>query len=192
MREPVSDSANDPSDRHALASVWKIVSPPLVMILLAVVGAWGYRSGWHFTGKSEDSAVPAAADRPRLVRNATPPTWCDVHGVHVCPLCRPELAELAKPPQTTEAERQRIARALGVRPRAENRRDTRWCEYQIEFPTAEAPDRFGVNIAVAWPSAVTEAVTAPGEIVYQRSRVSRPSVRAAGTVARVFHKVGDA
>ena len=192
MREPVSESVTPMPARHAFSRVWRAVSPLLVLALLAGVGAWGYRSDWRFSGKPMDTTKSSDANEPRRVHAASAVGWCDAHGVHVCPLCRPDAAQLAKPPAVTDADRERVARALAVRPRTENRRDARWHEYQIEFPTAEAADRFGIDIAVVWPSAVTEAVTAPGELTYQPSRLSRPAARAPGTVARVFHKVGDA
>ena len=189
MREPVPDS--DTTVARPFAWIWRAVSPLLVLFVLAGVGVWGSRTGWRFVGASAEPLAPPEAEGPRRVFSPPPVSWCADHGVHVCPLCQPDAAELAKPPVIGEADRTRVAKALSVRPRAENRRNSHWHEYRIEFPTAGAADRFGVDIAVAWQSAMTEAITAPGEITYVPSRVAKPGARAAGTVARVFHKVGD-
>src|SRR5262245_6192408 len=46
--------------------------------------------------------------------------WCKTHGVHECPLCHPEAAELPSPAAVTAADRDRAARALAFTERTAN------------------------------------------------------------------------
>lgn len=61
----------------------------------------------------------------------------------------------------------------------------------IEFPSAEAAEKAGIDIAPAWRTAVTEAVAGGGEVGYDPTRVARLSARAGGAAWRVFKAVGD-
>src|SRR5262245_54872786 len=138
MRDSVPEANNPTVAPGALARVWRALSPLLVLAVLAAVGVWGFRSGWRLSDKSVDSTATTDVDAPRRVSTASTGGWCDVHGVHICPLCRPEVAELAKPPDVTAADRDRAKRALAVHVRAENRRDVRWHEFQIDFQIGRA------------------------------------------------------
>src|SRR5712664_1908268 len=107
MRELVSESATPLPAPTVFARVWRAVSPLLVLLLLAGLGVWGYRSGWRFSGKPADATTPPDMNRPRREHAAPTGAWCDAHGVHVCPLCRSDAAQLAKPPAVTDADRER-------------------------------------------------------------------------------------
>jgi cobalt-zinc-cadmium efflux system membrane fusion protein len=62
----------------------------------------------------------------------------------------------------------------------------------IAFDSAEAVERAGIDVTPAWTAAMTEAVTAGGEVRFDPARVARLSARAGGPVRRVFKTVGDA
>jgi cobalt-zinc-cadmium efflux system membrane fusion protein len=61
----------------------------------------------------------------------------------------------------------------------------------IEFPSAEAAAKAGIDIAPAWRTTVTEAVAGSGEVGFDPTRVARLSARAGGTAWRVSKVVGD-
>jgi cobalt-zinc-cadmium efflux system membrane fusion protein len=65
-------------------------------------------------------------------------------------------------------------------------------EVTIVFDSAEAVERAGIDATPAWTAAMTEAVTAGGEVRFDPARVARLSARAGGPVWRVFKTVGDA
>ncbi|HEX3313307.1 MAG TPA: hypothetical protein VHR72_00385, partial [Gemmataceae bacterium] len=46
--------------------------------------------------------------------------WCAEHGVHDCPLCHPEVAELLTPTTITDADRKRATDALAFKERPKN------------------------------------------------------------------------
>lgn len=61
----------------------------------------------------------------------------------------------------------------------------------VEFPSAEAVDRAGIDIAPVWHSAMTDAVSASGELSFDPTRVARLTPRAQGSVWRVLRTAGD-
>ena len=46
--------------------------------------------------------------------------WCKLHGVHECPLCHPELAQLSDGPTVSADDLRRAAASLDFAPRTEN------------------------------------------------------------------------
>lgn len=61
----------------------------------------------------------------------------------------------------------------------------------IVFPSAEAVDKAGIDIAPVWRTAMTESITASGEAQFDPTLVARISPRAPGTAWRVSKTVGD-
>jgi cobalt-zinc-cadmium efflux system membrane fusion protein len=64
-------------------------------------------------------------------------------------------------------------------------------EAVIVFESAAIVDQFGIDVTPAWTAAMTEAVSAGGEIGFDPARVARLSARAGGPVRRVLKTVGD-
>jgi cobalt-zinc-cadmium efflux system membrane fusion protein len=64
-------------------------------------------------------------------------------------------------------------------------------ELAVEFDSAEAVEKAGIDITPAWRSAVTESVGASGEVLFDPTRVTRVSARASGTAWQVFKAAGD-
>ncbi len=62
---------------------------------------------------------------------------------------------------------------------------------RIEFPSAEAVDKVGIQVAPIQMRALTRSVTAPGMVDYEHGRYVRLTARAAGAVVRVDKELGD-
>jgi cobalt-zinc-cadmium efflux system membrane fusion protein len=127
--------------------------------------------------------------RPQLLRE-TSYGWCAEHGIDDCPLDHPEVAQLSAPPDTGELK-EVAARALALRPRAENNSRCQLHTHHIQFASLESADKAGVDIALVDQQAVLETVTANGELVYDPTRAARLSSRAPGAVWRVVKQVGQ-
>ena len=117
--------------------------------------------------------------------------WCQAHGVHRCPLCRPELAQLPARPVVSAADRDRAARSLAFTLRAENDPKCKKHQRLIQLASDEVATRIGIVFAPAVRGPVDESVHAPGEVAYDPTRVARVTARTGGTVYRVERQVGD-
>ncbi|GIW98901.1 MAG: hypothetical protein KatS3mg111_2234 [Pirellulaceae bacterium] len=210
--DPAQLSAIHSSSRssHGL-NARRFASQTLTVIMLTILGGiafWGHRTGWRFPKFSElvgdlptppvawceEHGVPEAeciACNADLMPKGKLYGWCKVHGVHECVLEHPELAQLDRPPLISFADLQRAAKALEVRPRPENDPGCKMHLRRIQFPSIEAADKAGIDIALVDRGPVTEAIRANGEVVYDPTRVARLASRAAGTVWLVEKNVGD-
>lgn len=117
--------------------------------------------------------------------------WCRTHGVHDCPLCHPELAQLPHSAVVSQDDIERAARGLALAPRVENNSRCKLHQQRIQFASAEVAARLGIEVAPVGRGAVMESVVANGEIVYDPTRVAHLAARAAGTVWRVEKQLGD-
>ncbi len=117
--------------------------------------------------------------------------WCNVHGVAQCPLEHPDVAQLKSGGVIGQDDLDRAARALALAPRAENNSRCLLHQRRIQFASAEAVDKAGIDIAVVDSEPVVEAVVANGEVVYDQTRSAHLASRVAGTVWRVERQVGD-
>ncbi len=131
-----------------------------------------------------------------VVRLVAPPTpsygWCSAHGVHDCPLDHPEVAQLDKPHTVSRGELDRSQRALAVRPRHENSPAFPLSGWRLRFESKDAVDKAGIDITPAWTTAITEAVSASGEVQFDPTRMARVTSRVPGIARFVGKKVGDA
>jgi membrane fusion protein, heavy metal efflux system len=117
--------------------------------------------------------------------------WCKKHGVHECPLCNPESAQKPLPPVVTAEDTERTNRALAFAPRVENNSKCKLHQRRIQFSEVEMLTRLGIDVTPVTQAPVAEFVTAPGEIVYDPTRVARLSAKVPGTVWMVWKQVGD-
>lgn len=62
---------------------------------------------------------------------------------------------------------------------------------RIEFGSAGEVDAAGIDITPAWPTRLTEEVTAGGEVAFDPGRVARLPARAGGVTRRVYKAAGD-
>jgi cobalt-zinc-cadmium efflux system membrane fusion protein len=97
-----------------------------------------------------------------------------------------QIAPISEPSAVGEAASPRplVRRSSDASPRARE-------VARIEFGSAEAVDRAGIDVTPVWASALTEEVAAAGEVRFDPARVARVSARADGVARRVLKAVGD-
>lgn len=179
----------------------------LVLVGLGALAAWGHSGGWRMPkfsklmgreqsvvedwcpehGVPESCCVECNADlMPRQEYG-----WCKTHGIPNCPLEHPEIFELKTPPTITAKELERTRRALQFAKRPENNSKCKLYQRRIQFESAEAVEKAGIDVAPAWEAPIVEATSASGQITYDQTRVARLSSRLRGTVWRVDKQVGE-
>jgi cobalt-zinc-cadmium efflux system membrane fusion protein len=177
----------------------------LVFGLLAAVFYAGHHTGWKLPKFSELSGVTAKpADdwceehsvaetaclecQPAL--KPTLPTfgWCELHGVNECVINHPELAQTKGEPQRPAYD---TAAAIGVRPRPVNNSVNTLHAKIVQFASAAAVEKAGVQVDVVGTAPMREEIVAPGEVNFDPTRVAHLSSRASGTVWRVLKHVGQ-
>lgn len=185
-----------------------VVTAAVAVGCVAAVAAVGRATDWRLPKASvlwgesaheeddwcREHGVPESACvecRPNLLPRVRAVPWCDAHGLPECPHCHPDLAQLPYRPTVTQADRDRVTRALGFAPREENDPKCKKHQRRIQLVSDEMVTRLGIGFARAERGAVTEVVHAPGEIGYDPTRVARVAPRAAGTVWRVERAAGD-
>lgn len=207
----MSEHSTLPADREPAAGVFKrtLRAVPAVVIFLALGGvlAWGHLNHWTLPkfsalrgettpvddwcgshGVAESECVEC---HPELMPRPKAHGWCREHGVHECPLHHPDVAQLSSRPTVTPEDVDRVARALALVARPENNSKCGLHERRIQFGSAEAAEKAGVDSEPAETGPVVEVVKANGEITYDPTRTARLSPRVSGTVFRVFKQVGD-
>jgi cobalt-zinc-cadmium efflux system membrane fusion protein len=184
------------------------VPPLLVFVCLGGLLVWGHRTGWtvpkfsalageHAPAKDDwcdEHSVPASVCvecSPDLFPRAAEFGWCRTHGVHDCPLCHPEVAQLPTRPVVTPADLDRAKRALAFTDRTENASRCGLHKRRVQFASTEAADKAGIEVEPVWTGPVVEAVGGTGEAVYDQTRTARLSARVPGTVFRALKQVGD-
>jgi cobalt-zinc-cadmium efflux system membrane fusion protein len=197
-----------PAPARAATRVGRLVrSIPTAVVLAGLVGLafWGHRTGWAFpkfsalTGSStaEEKDWCEAHDVPESQcvecnPDLLPPDksypWCKKHGVPVCPLDHPDLAQVKGRPQLPRYD---VQAALSLLDRPENNNRCQLHLHRIQFTSAEAVDKAGVDVDAVQERPMTERVAANGEVTYDQTRVARLSSRVAGTVWRVDKQVGE-
>jgi cobalt-zinc-cadmium efflux system membrane fusion protein len=177
----------------------------VVFGLLAAVFYAGHHTGWKLPKFSELSGATAApADdwceehsvaesvclecQPTLKPTLPSFGWCELHGVNECVIDHQELAQTKGEPQLPAYD---TAAAIDVRPREENNSVNTLHTKIVQFASAEAVERAGVEIDVVGTAAMREEIVANGEVNFDPTRVAHLSSRVAGSVTRVFKRVGE-
>ncbi len=117
--------------------------------------------------------------------------WCKIHGVHECPVCHPEIAQIPNASEVASGEQPHSREALGFTSRPENNSKCQLQQRRIQFASAEIIERLGIEVTQAKHAPMTESVTANGEIGFDPTRAVRLSSRVAGTLWRVEKQIGD-
>lgn len=117
--------------------------------------------------------------------------WCRTHGVHECPLCRSDVAQTPTNSVASDEDRARSERALAFARRVENNSKCKLHERRIQFANEEVISRLGIEVTPATLAAVTESVSAPGEITFDPTRIARLSTKSPGSIWWVAKQVGD-
>lgn len=206
---PVSPGHRRPSRVLGVVRRLARTAPPvLVFSILAGLLVWGHRTGWTIpkfsslagegaAGKDDwcnEHNVPESACvecNPELLPRPESFGWCRTHGVHDCPLCHPEVAQVGMRPVVTDADLDRAKRALEFTDRPENASRCRLHTRRIQYATHEAVERAGIEVEPVWTGPVVEAAGGSGEIVYDQTRTARLSTRVPGIMFRAYKQVGD-
>src|SRR5262245_45537675 len=189
---------------------WLLRAIPTAIVVAALGGlaVWGHLSDWkmpkfsallgeenkEFQQWCKDHNVPEAACiecNLTLLPQSKDYGFCKEHGIAQCPLEHPDVAQLKTTPVITQAMLDRASRALAVKPRAENNSLCKLYLRRVQFASAEAIEKAGVDIAVVQERLIIESVAANGEVVYDQNRMAHLSSRVAGTVWQVDRQVGD-
>ncbi|MCH8924363.1 MAG: efflux RND transporter periplasmic adaptor subunit, partial [Planctomycetes bacterium] len=179
-----------------------------VLALLGGIGFWGHHSGWRIAAFSEITSPPAAEEDAWCTAHGVPESicvacnaelmpkgqlfdWCPTHGVAECVLEHPELAQLSQPPTSTDDDLQRADDALAIKERPKNDPDCKMHLRRIQFVSAEAVIKAGIERAVVLREDIVESITVNGKVRYDATRMARLASRAPGVVWRVYANVGD-
>lgn len=196
----------------SLRLITRVLPNVLVFAALAGLAWWGHSTRWKLPKYAE---VAGAGPKPKedwceahavpesicvecredLLPRARSFGWCDGHGVHECPLCHPEVAQLAKPYAVTSEDREQARRALAF-DRPANSKKCQLHKRRIQFASAGDFKKAGVGVDVVsraedFKTAVRETIPVYGEVVYDPGRVAHLASRAAGSVAKVYKHLGD-
>ncbi len=196
--------------RRPAVLVWiaRVVPNLLVLAGLAAFAWWGHETGWKLPRFSEligarpekeekwcdEHNVPEAICvecNPALYPRPKDFGWCKEHGVMDCPLDHPEVAQLPSPPAFGPADFERARRALEFADRPENDPGSKTYLRRVQFASAEAAEKAGIDVRPAARDRVVESVPASGEATYDETRVARLSARLPGTLWRVEKTVGQ-
>lgn len=177
-----------------------------VFALLGGVMLFGHHTGWKMPKLSEllgrtastrvddwcsEHLVPESGCIecvPDLIPKPEPFGFCREHGVAECVIHHPELAQVKGEPALPQYD---TIRAIAVRARAENNSRNTMHRSRVQFSSAEAVTKAGVDVDVVQERRMVEAIEANGEIVFDPNRVGHLSSRVLGTVALVTKTVGD-
>ena len=200
---PVSAPAEAAGHEHQtperqgwLQAVLGSVPMLLTFALLAGVAYWGHHTEWTFSTAHRGGAKSAAVEKPEDLLTTEPETssakWCEQHGVAACPLCDRSLAQVIKPLELASAEElERVQKAFAVRERAANDPQCLASGSRVRVASKEAAEKLGIDVAPVWEAAMTETISASGEVSFDATRVARLAARVPGTAWRVTKQIGD-
>jgi cobalt-zinc-cadmium efflux system membrane fusion protein len=205
---PGPQASPKPEARSLLGWLGRTVPPLLVFTALGGLLLWGHHTGWTLpkfsalAGRADEAkedwcsehGVPESQCvecKPGLLPRPKAIGWCKLHGVHECPLCHPEVAQLKTTPQIPPADRARAERALGLAERPENNSRCKLHLRRIQYASPEAVEKAGIDVEPVWTAPVVEAVTGNGEVAYDQTRTARLSPRVPGTVFWVYKQAGE-
>ncbi|MCI0457089.1 MAG: efflux RND transporter periplasmic adaptor subunit [Gemmataceae bacterium] len=180
----------------------------LVLAALSSLAYWGHQNGWKLPKFSSLNGSAAAEKDDWCKEHSVPESqcvecrlelfpkakdygWCKQHGVHNCPLDHPDVAQLAVIPPITQADFERVRQALATKERPENNSKCPLYRRRIQFVSAAALAKAGVDIALVEERSMVEFVAAHGEITYDQTRVARLATPLPGIVWRVAKAKGD-
>ena len=200
---PVSASAESAGHEHPspeqqgwLRTVLGSVPMLLTFALLAGVAFWGHHTEWTFSLAHRGGAKSAAAEKIEDVltteSGASSGKWCEQHGVAACPLCDRSLAQVLKPLEPASAEElERVTKAFAVRERPTNDPQCLASGSRVRVASKEAAEKLGIDVAPVWEAAMSESISASGEVRFDATRVARLAARVPGTAWRVTKQIGD-
>ena len=167
---PPSSAMEDVARRTTRRRSWRLLSEgsitALFVMALGGLALTGHFTGWTLPKSSaifgverppddwcDEHSVPESicvecneALLPRV--NAT---YCRKHGVHYCPLERPEIAQLKQLPVITPEMVAMAQRGLDLKERPANNPKCTKPHRRIQFASIDAVDKMGVGVEPVWP-----------------------------------------
>jgi len=127
---------------------------------------------------------------PEILTQGTASDWCNEHGVpeSQCTICHPEVAYKGEAPGSDATP------TVSADPNADRAQNSPTCQthlVRIQFASAEAVRKAGVELESVRERPVSASVGAPGEIRYDQTRVAKLAARADGIAWRVERKIGE-
>ena len=183
------------------------VSTLLVFVVLGGLLLWGHHTDWtipkfsSLTGRADDEQSDWCSEHnvpesqcvecnPDLMPKPKCLGWCQLHLVHDCPLCNPQVAQVTGQPQVTAIALARPKR-LEVEEWPENNSKCMLHEHRIQFMSEEAIEKAGIEMETVGTAPLVESVTGNGEVIYDQTHLVRLSARVPGSMFRVYKRVGD-
>ena len=216
----VSGAARRSATAQVIRALMRVIPTVLVLLTLVAAGWYGHRSNWQLPrfselvgatkvsnddwcdehGVAESECLQCLADSCK-VQDLCCNTghqleikdygWCSLHGIHQCPHCHPDVAQVKSPPETSAEESQRISLALAVRPRAENNSGCKQYQNVIQFASMDSVKKAGVDVEPAQRSEMMETVAVNAEINYDQRRLAELSTRVPGSIFWAEKQAGD-
>ena len=180
--------------------LWALVgSVPMLLTFAALAGVayWGHHTEWKFSTSHRDGAKSSQTEKPgdlltTETGTSSPAKWCEQHGIAACPLCDRSLAQVMKPLEPASAdELKRVQKAFAARTRAANDPQCLASGSCVRVASKEAAEKLGIDVAPVWEAAMTESISASGEVSFDATRVARLAARVPGTAWRVTKQIGD-
>ena len=176
-----------------------IGSVPMLLTFAALAGVayWGHHTEWTFSTAHRGGAKSSQAAKVEDLLttetgSSSPAKWCEQHGIAACPLCDRSLAQVMKPLEPASAEElERVQKAFAVRDRHENDPHFLASGLRVRAASKEAVEKLGIDVAPVWEAAMTESITASGEVSFDATKVARLAARVPGTAWRVTKQIGD-
>ena len=201
---PATPARGRPRVRHFVHGAMSLLLAAAALAGLAIAGQ---RLGWkmpkfsQLLGSSaeekddwcEEHCVPdslCVECHPELLPKGKEYGWCREHGVHECPLCHPDVAQVPGTARVTAADRARAEEALAFSPRPTNGPKCRQQLRRIQFASEEVFQRLQIGTATVGRGEVTEAITATGELELDPTKVARVASRVRGTIRALLKPVG--
>jgi cobalt-zinc-cadmium efflux system membrane fusion protein len=178
---------------------WLSESAATALMVLALGGlaAWGHFTGWTMPKFSEFFAAAKEPD-DWCAEHSVPESicvecnekllprikdvYCRKHGVHYCPLERPEIAQLKVVPTITPEMLAMAQRALDLKERPENNPKCKQHHRRIQFASLEAMHKMGIDVRPVSTGPIIETITVSGEIAFEQPRVAPISSMTAGRI----------
>ena len=179
----------------------------LIVVALAGLAYWGHRTEWTMPKASELVSEPAEPEdwcnehnvpesecvECNVEKWPMPSSygWCKEHGIHECSLHHPDVAQLKQVPEVGDDHLERASKALEFAARIENNSQCKLHRRRIQFVSAEAAERAGIDIGLVTEAPIAELIRANGEISYDQTALVDLASRLPGSVWRVEKQVGE-
>ncbi|MDR1494366.1 MAG: efflux RND transporter periplasmic adaptor subunit [Planctomycetaceae bacterium] len=191
--------------RSLRKTFFQAIPNALIFTMLGGVMLWGHHTGWkmpkasEILGMSQNTSddwctshlVPESQClecQPDLLPKDKEFGFCNEHGVAECVLHHLELSQTNQPPQLPKFD---TVQAIALVDRPENNSRDTLCTHRVQFTSIESANKAGITVDVVGESAVTDTITANGELKFNPNYVGVLSSKVAGTVSFVFKTVGD-